>query len=370
MIDHVLPGVLPQLVVPRPVAVVAGGGGEARRGRDRFRLHPEILVLVADEGFAIGEQAPKNLAIRYPKAVSLLSAPALVAFTFVFWPIIWLLNSASNLLLKVLGLGGASHAELAHTEEELRHILGESAAGGVLSRRERHMIENVLNLEEKTAQRVIVPRADIVYLSLAQPLEENLRLARQSGHTRYPLCVDDLTRVVGMVHVKDLFRALQAGGRVDLRQVARKVPFVSLSLPLDKLLLEFQRNRVHMAMLLDEEGKHVVGMAFLEDVLEELVGPIQDEFDKESPHIQDQGDGVYRVSGLCPIDELAEVCQMNIPETDMATVAGLVLEHLGRMANPGDSIEVDSRRITVVEAEPTRIHLLRVEPIPAPDGDE
>jgi CBS domain containing-hemolysin-like protein len=320
------------------------------------------LCLVTFLHMAIGEQAPKNLAIRYPKALSLISAPPLVLFTYVFWPIIWLLNSASNLLLRVMGLGGANHVELAHTEEELRHILGESAAGGVLSRNERLMIENVLNLEEKTAQRVMVPRADIVYLSLARPLEENLRLARQSGHTRYPLCEDDLTHVVGMVHVKDLFRVSQASGRVDLRQMARKVPYVPPGLKLDKLLLEFQRDKVHMAMILDEDGERVVGMVFLENVLEELVGPIQDEFDKESPHVQDKGHGVYFVSGLCPIDEFAAECRLQVPETDAATVAGLVLERLGRMANPGDTILMDDRRITVTEAEPTRIRLVKVEP--------
>jgi CBS domain containing-hemolysin-like protein len=320
------------------------------------------LCLVTFLHMAIGEQAPKNLAIRYPKALALISAPPLVLFTYVFWPIIWLLNSASNLLLRVIGLGGASHAELTHTEEELRHILGESAAGGVLSRSERLMIENVLNLEEKTAQRVMVPRADVVYLSLAKPLEENLRIARQSGHTRYPLCEDDLTRVVGMVHVKDLFRGSQGNGRVDLRQIARKVPCVPPGLKLDKLLVEFQRDRVHMAMILDDDGEHVVGVVFLENVLEELVGPIQDEFDKESPHVQDQGDGVFLVNALCPIDEFATYCKVEVPETDAATVGGLVLEHLARMGRVGDSFVLDGRRITVVEAETTRIRLVRVEP--------
>ncbi len=133
-------------------------------------------------------------------------AVILVAFYFLFWPLIWLLNSASNLTLWLLGLGKTDHVELAHTEEELRHIVAESVAGGHLSRSERVMIENVLNLEEKTARRVMVPRPDVVYLSLGRPLEDNLRVARQAGHTRFPLCEDDLTTVIGMIHVKDLFR--------------------------------------------------------------------------------------------------------------------------------------------------------------------
>ncbi len=141
------------------------------------------------------------------------------------------MNKASNLTLWALGLGQTNTAELAHSEEELRLIVAESVAGGHLSRNERTMIENVLNLEEKTARRVMVPRPDIVYLSLARPLDENLRIARQAGHTRFPLCEDDLSTVIGLIHVKDIFRnGATQNGRTDLRQLARKIPFFPVSL--------------------------------------------------------------------------------------------------------------------------------------------
>jgi CBS domain containing-hemolysin-like protein len=315
---------------------------------------------------ALGEQAPKNLAIRSPKTLSLITAPALMAFYRVFFPVIWLLNSASNLTLRLLGLGGTDHAELTHSEEELRHILAESVEGGHLSRNERVMIENVLNLEEKTARRVMVPRPDIVYLSLARPLEDNLRVARQAGHTRYPLCEDDLTTVVGMIHVKDLFRAGASGnGRLDLRKLARQVPFLPETLRLDHLLVEFQRNRVHLAMLLDEYGS-LVGMVSLENVLEELVGPIQDEFDRETPQVTPLGDGVYEVDATCPLDVLAEACGVHVPETDAETAGGLILDKLGRLAREGDSVKVDGHILTVLRADPTRIRRIRVEPAPEP----
>ena len=297
---------------------------------------------------ALGEQAPKTLAIREPKLLALVTAPPLVILSYVFSPVIWLLNKASNLTLWVMGLGHANTSELAHSEEELRLIVAESVAGGHLSRNERIMIENVLNLEEKTARRVMVPRPDIVYLSLSRPLEDNLRIARQAGHTRFPLCEDDLTSVIGMIHVKDVFRSgCYQNGRVDLRQLARKVPFLPVMLRLDQLLLEFQRNRVHLAMLLDEYGS-VVGMATLENVLEELVGPIQDEFDRETPQITPVGENVYEVDASCPLDVLAETCGMEIPETDAETAGGLVLDLLGRLARPGDSVSVDGHRLTVL----------------------
>jgi CBS domain containing-hemolysin-like protein len=312
---------------------------------------------------ALGEQAPKSMAIRAPKIVALLTAPPLVILSYVFSPIIWLLNQASHLTLWSMGLGHTSSAELTHSEEELRLIVAESMAGGHLSRNERMMIENVLNLEEKTAKRVMVPRPDIVYLSLANSLEDNLRVARQAGHTRFPLCEDDLTTVIGMIHVKDIFRAgTYQGGRIDLKQLARKVPFLPVTLRLDQLLLEFQRNRIHLAMLLDEYGS-VVGMATLENVLEELVGPIQDEFDRETPAINPLGNNVFEVEATCPLDVLAENCGFEVPETDADTVGGLILDLLGRLARQGDSVTVNGHRLTVLRADPTRIRRIRLEPV-------
>jgi len=312
---------------------------------------------------ALGEQAPKTLAIRSAKIVALWTVPPLMAIYFIFWPVIWLLNSASNLTLWMLGLGNTDESEVSHTEEELRHIVAESVAGGHLSRNERIMIENVLNLEAKTAKRIMVHRADIVYLNLSRPVEDNLRVARQAGHTRYPLCEDDLTTVIGMIHVKDLVRAGAASnGRPDLRKLARKVPFLPESLRLDALLVEFQRNRVHLAMLIDEYGS-VVGMVSLENVLEELVGPIQDEFDREVPQVTPLGDGAFEVDATCPLDVLSERCGVKVPETEAETAGGLILDLLGRLAKTGDSVIVDGYRLVVIRADPTRIRRIRVEPV-------
>jgi CBS domain containing-hemolysin-like protein len=339
-------------------------GGHVVIGTLSVSLVPVFaFTLVTFLHVALGEQAPKSLAIRAAKVVALWTAPPLVAIYIIFFPVIWLLNSASHLTLWLLGLGGTDHAELSHTEEELRHIVAESVAGGHLSRRERVMIENVLNLEEKTARRVMVPRPDIVYLSLSRPIEDNLRVARQAGHTRYPLCEDDLTTVIGMIHVKDLFRAgASSNGRPDLRRWARQVPFLPETLRLDLLLIEFQRNRVHLAMLIDEYGS-VVGMVSLENVLEELVGPIQDEFDREPPQVTPLGEGIFEVDASCPLDVLAQDCGVEVPETEAETAGGLVLDKLGRLAKIGDSVTVNGHRLIVLRADPTRIRRIRVEPV-------
>jgi CBS domain containing-hemolysin-like protein len=362
-------------IKPAVDAMLGGlGVGTAPRGAIGLTLGSTVALMIGTFlHMALGEQAPKSLAIRYARPVALWTAPVLVAFTWAFWPVIWLLNTASNLVLRLVGLGRPDHKELVHTEEELRHILGESEGGGALSRREREMIENVLNLEEKNARRVMVPRPDVVYLSLARPLEDNLRLVRQSGHTRYPVCEDDLTNVIGMVHVKDLYRATGASaGRPDLRKLSRKVPLLPEALSLDKLLREFQVHRVHLAMLLDEYGS-VVGMATLEGVLEELVGPIDDEFDQEDPRIKKLDDGAFAVDAACPLDDLQLRCDVPVPETEAETAGGLILDLLGRLARVGDAVTIGHSRLTVIEATPTRIRKIRVETIARPgdrDGDD
>jgi len=340
------------------------GGGKALVYGLGVSAAPVVaFALVTFLHVALGEQAPKSLAIRSARVVALWTAPPLMAIYIVGWPVIWLLNSASNLTLWALGLGRMDHAEVSHTEEELRRIVAESVAGGHLSRGERELIENVLNFEEKTARRVMVPRPDVVYLSLARPFQDNLRLARQAGHTRYPLCEDDLTTVVGMIHVKDLFRAGATGtGRIDLLKWSRRIPFLPESLGLDALLVEFQRDRVHLAMLLDEYGS-VVGMVSLENVLEELVGPIQDEFDREAPQVTPLGDGSFEVDAACPLDVLEGACGVPVPETEAETAGGLILDLLGRIARTGDRVEVGNYRLTVLHAEPTRIRRVRVDPI-------
>jgi CBS domain containing-hemolysin-like protein len=201
-----------------------------------------------------------------------------------------------------------------------------------------------------------------------------LRLARQAGHTRFPLCEDDLSSIIGMIHVKDIFRAgAYQNGRTELRQLGRKALFLPVTLRLDQLLPEFQRNRVHMAMLLDEYGS-VVGMVTLENVLEELVGPIQDEFDRETPPILQLAENVFDVDAACPLDVLAETCGIEIPETDAETAGGLVLDLLGRLAKVGDSITINSFQLTVLRADPTRIRKLRLdrlrpETAAAPSGE-
>ncbi len=341
------------------VALGLPGGAE---GKHSLPIVPALSFLfVTFLHISLGELVPKSLAIRIAKPVALWTGPPLLIFYYIFYPAIWLLNTASELLLKLVGLGNLTDKELLHTADELRLIVAQAGEGGNLSRNERVMIENVLNLEEKTARKFMVPRPDIIYLSLSRPVEDNLRIARQAGHTRFPLCETDLNTVIGIVHIKDLFQTVigQGNMRPDLRKLARDVSFVPESLHLDQLLVEFQRNRVHLAMIVDEFG-NTIGMISLENVLEELVGPIQDEFDKESPAIEQVDENTYEVDATCPLDRLTETIKIDIPDTDADTVAGYVLDRLGRLGRPGDKVPLEDWTLVVVQADPNRIRRLRL----------
>lgn len=321
-----------------------------------FVAFPIAFALITFLHITAGEQAPKILAIqKYTPTARTVSFP-LYFFYKIFQPFIWFLNAASNRMLRMIGI----HLDTAHgsilTEDELRQVLLDSVAGGHLTRRERLIIENVLDLEEKTARRYMVPRNQIVYLNRKDTMVEKLRKAAASGRTRLPLCEGDLEHIIGIVHVKDIFQAMASGEELTaLVGVTRKALFLPELITLDALLREFQKGKTPLAMLVDEYGV-VSGMITLEDVLEELVGPIQDEFDSEPPLIVKKGPNRFEVEAICPIDEVAKQCGMELPEEVRSdTVGGLVTDLLGHIPEVGEKVHVGRHTIVVLAAQPTRV---------------
>jgi CBS domain containing-hemolysin-like protein len=335
---------------------------------------PLAFVVITFLHITLGEQAPKIFAIHAAKGTALAVSAPLTIFLKVFWPFIWFLNHSSNLMLRVVGVKSLPEGEQVHaTEDELRLMLAESAAGGEVSRRERLMIENVLDLENKVARQIMVPRRNISFLNARKPITENMQIVTETHHTRFPVCDGELDRVIGMLHTKDLLASVTSGLPItSLSKFARKIPFFPETMRLDVLLREFQRNRTHVAMVVDEYGT-VSGMVTFENVLEELVGPIQDEFDRELPHIIRRSQGRFLIDGLCPVDDLVDQCQFELPEgTGADTTGGLVVELLGHLPEPGEKLRVGRHELTVIEAEPTRVRrveLVDLEPEP-PDGVE
>lgn len=315
-----------------------------------------VFALVSILHIVLGELAPKSLAIRKPEPTSLWVSWPLYLFYVATMPAIWLLNHAANAFLKIFGIQPVSEGELAHDEEELRLLLA-SPNASQLSKHKRELLDNIFELSHRIARQIMVPRADVVYLSIDRSLEVNLAAARESGHTRFPLCEGDLDHVVGLVHIKDLFRA--NGPVEDLTAVKRELAFVPETLELDRLLKRMRTERAHMAAVLDEYGG-VSGIVTLENVIEEIVGQIQDEFDMEPPRIVQKGTHTYQVSGGMLVEELETELGVEFSDRNEDTVGGVVLSELGGSPSIGDRVKLGPLEIEVRDVDLNRVKTVRV----------
>jgi len=315
----------------------------------------------------LGELAPKLLAIQRTEGIALAVALPLQVLRIVFYPALWLLNASSNACLRLLGFGAVARDGLVHSEEELRIILAESARMGAVSGSKRRLLENVFNYSGKTAKEIMLPRAEIAYVSLARTWPENLQIIRSTHHTRYPLCTLGLDHVVGMVHIKDLFEeGADVSSSEDLLKKKREILFVPESCSAEELQRQFQQKRMHMAVVVDEYGG-TAGLVTLEDLLEELVGEIQDEFDRESPKIQKTAEGQI-LDGLLQVAEVNAKLGLGLEESDARTVGGYITEELGRIARIGDRVTVNGREMRVVEMKGRRVAKVLVAPGPIETG--
>ena len=361
------------------------------------------LAISTSLHIVIGEQAPKNWAIRYSNRVLPLLAGPLVAFTFLFFPAIWLLNAVTNAVLRLTGVQtglGGSEGSLPHTERELRSLLAQAVAAGTINRQNEKILTGAFEFGELKVRQIMTPRTKVDYLTLSQPIGEVLRTVQKSAYTRFPLCDTDIDHVIGLVHMKDLFTHLHlspgklrfadgklptgeaiaivdgqpgsavhviGAGDIDLRQIKRDVLYVPELLPVPRLLRQFQQKQVHLAVVVDEYGA-TQGIVTLEDVLEEIVGEIEDEFDTATPkQFVKEGNG-FRVNGLYPIHELRE--RLDWPDDldigDVDTVNGYVVRQLNRWPRTGDTVTLGDYTLRVTGVQQRRVQQVVIEPTIAP----
>ena len=318
------------------------------------------FIIISALHIVVGEMAPKSFAIRRPQPTALWIAMPLYIFYWVIFPAIWLLNHAANGLLRLVGLKSAGEEELSHSEEELRILLSSSEMGSQ-SQLKREILDNVFELSLRNARQVMVPRADVTHLSTSLPITENIAIARRSGHTRFPLCERDLDSVIGLIHIKDLFRTTSP--ITDIASLARPVKFVPETTPLDRLLGRMQAERQHMVAVVDEYGG-VSGIVTLENVIEEIVGEIQDEFDTDRPELTRRGDGLFTLSGSMLVVDLEDELGLELSTRDEDTIAGVVLSELGRKPRVGDRVVLGPAQLEVLEVQGNRIRSLGLELAP------
>lgn len=312
----------------------------------------------------LGELAPKSAAIARTGPMALALAPPMRAFYLATKPIVDLFNGMGNLVLRPFRIPPASEAGHApHSEEELRELLRESGEGGLIERDEQHISEAALVFGDRRAREVMTPRSRIDFATTAQPPRTIAAKSMESGHTRLPLCEDGgrLEDAIGFVNAKDLLRVAFGDEGGDVRRFARPLARVAQSTRLDAVLRAMRRERRHLALVLDEHGT-VVGLITLEDILEEIVGEIEDEFDpRERELIRPEGDGL-RIDGSTPLRLVAERLGIEVHAPHEATIGGHVAERLGRIPTPEEDVTVDGVHMTVVAVDATRIVALRTRP--------
>jgi CBS domain containing-hemolysin-like protein len=324
------------------------------------------FMLITFLHIVLGELAPKSLAIQLPEPVVLATAGPMILFYKLSYPFIWSLNSTAILFLRLFGIQPAGEMESAHSEEELRMILAHSHEKGVLDLEEQRILERVFDFGDRSARQIMIPAGEVVYLDTEMSFKENLEKAIKNRHTRYPLCEGSLDKVKGTIHVKDLFCHLkELGPDFDLTSIKRPVHFVPESLLIHSLLSDLRKDRIHLAIVVDEFGS-TVGAVTMEDILEELVGEIQDEFDSEvpAPMIKEESSKRYLVQGRALLDDLEPVLGVEFHDEENDTIAGHVMMCLGRTARVGDEVSLsDAYRVRVLKMRNLQITQLSIDRI-------
>ncbi len=321
----------------------------------------------------IGELIPKSIALEYTEKTALIVAKPMQMITFVFNPFIWVLNGFGNWVLKLLNIPHSHKASLVHSTEELDMLVNASYDGGVLNETEKDMLHNVFKFSDLTAKQVMIPRTDMVCIPKDMPIEELNNLAAESQYTRYPVYEEDIDHIIGLVHVKDLFSLSIHDEVCPIEKILRPVLLVPETITMDNLVLEFKKRKGQMAIVVDEFGG-TSGLITLEDVLEEIFGEVQDEFDEEEEtDIREVAPNTYLTNAMMRLDEFAEFFNMDegdIDDEDVDTIGGLVVKELGRLAQVNDKVTIHNLKFIVKEIDGARITKLIIIKEKEPENSE
>ena len=318
----------------------------------------------------LGEQTPKVFAIRKSLRTTLLIARPLHLFYVLLKPAIYVLNASTNLMLKwFFRIEAVSEHEIAHSEEELRHIVAESQKSKEVTETEKDILLNALGLNDRCVRDVMTPRNAVISLDVEDDFATNLKRAVDHKHTRYPLVEGHLDHSIGMIHIKDLL-GLVGQPLPDLRKIKRELTMVPELMPIDKLLRHFLDKHAHVALAVDEYGG-AVGIVTLDNVLEEIVGDIQDEFDQEVSEFRRISEDSFDVDGTLNLYELAEHAGLEIESDEVSTIGGYVTHLLGHLPKVGEKVRIQDYEVTTLKADARRVQQLRFTLKPrADDGEE
>jgi len=319
---------------------------------------PLAFVVLTILHIVFGELAPKSLAIRYPTSTTLKVSVALRIFYVVFRPFIWLLNGMANTFLRMFGIRPISEQEI-HSEDELKLIIAESEEGGAIEPSERELIQNVFDFDDRVVRQVMVPRMKISAIKVEVTIREAMDIVLKEGYSRYPVYEHSLDEIVGIVFAKDIVRAYVGDNQKSLKDVMRPVHYVPETKPIDSLLRELQKKKILMAVVVSEFGG-TIGLVTLEDILEELVGDIQDEHDHEAQIVTAVDKLIYQVVAQSPLHDINKQLDVPFPESEeYETLAGLITHHRATLKD-NDEFTLFRYKIKILKINKTIPELVEI----------
>jgi putative hemolysin len=329
------------------------------------------FALVTYLHVTLGELVPKAVALTKNERTALWVALPVEAFYVVTYPLVWFLQESANAFTRMFGIEPAPAGVIAANEDDIRMMVAAAEDTGAIEEQEEEMLYKVFDFADKEVHEVMVPRPEVVALSIDLPSHEALAAVIDSPYTRYPVYRGSLDEVEGILHVRDLFKALYDQGieNVDIKGLVRPAYMVPETKDLAAMLAEFRRANQHMALVVDEYGSFQ-GLVTLEDLLEEIVGEIEDEYDLPDESVERVDDNRIRVDGTFPIDDFNEQFEQELPQDDYHTVAGFVFGALGRAAESGDEVLWNGLRFYVLDVDGPRIERLEVEFLPEEEHEK
>jgi CBS domain containing-hemolysin-like protein len=330
---------------------------------------PAAFATITVLHIVFGELAPKSLAIQRSVQVSLFVSVPLRIFYLVFKPFIWMLNTLANKFIRLFGFSPATEESELHTPEELRYILKESEERGVINSTEHKLLENVFEFSETPVRQIMVPRNNIFAIDINQSMDEIVTYFIEDGFSRMPVFKDTIDNITGVIYAKDMISMMHHENLIVMQDIIRPPFFVNEDTRISRLLQDMQRHRVHLAIVLDEFGG-TAGIVTLEDVLEEIVGEIQDEYDEETPWVVKLSDDEYSIKAMITIDDVNDFLPVDLPEDeDYETVGGLITSQVGRIPEKNEIIELDDYTIKIVERSKRSIKSVMLKHKEKPDED-
>ncbi|WP_238403158.1 hemolysin family protein [Paenibacillus mesophilus] len=325
------------------------------------------FTIVTSFHITVGEQVPKTYAIRKSEAVTLWSAIPMIVFFKIMYPFIWVLNGASNWMLRKSGIEPESEHDAVHTEEEIRLLVKESHKGGFIDNTELTLVDNVFEFTETVAREIMIPRTELACLYADRSFEENMEIATTEMRTRYPVCDPDKDNIIGFIHIKDILKSRD--GLDTIRSIVRPIMSIPESMPISALLKMMQKKRTEVALLIDEYGG-TSGLVTMEDILEELVGEIHDEFDEERPSIEKKDEHTHSVDGLLHIEEFNDYFGLDIETDDYDTIGGWVYSQVEIPPKKNQRVAFKGYEMIVEEVDHMRVSRLVVRKTAEDSEDE